>query len=105
MSQPYSKRFLVVAATSVSPAPATVPQGKVWIITDMTAYWDSGTNPSIVIQAPGPTVIWNPGTGPFAGTVAGRWNGRVVLYAGETVKATIFAGTWDLTVCGYELDA
>lgn len=107
MSHPYSKRF-VSATASTGSTPATVPPGKVWIVqcvTGVTARQSYDQVATGVIDGKAAFCeFWAAGN--VAIPIAGFcWNGKCVLFAGETLRLTANGGTWDLTASGYELDA
>lgn len=105
MAGVYTKRFIAGHLTAGSFV-ATVPAGKVWIITNMDAVHLGTIEGSMGVTGATGLYLW------FIDSAARnlndpsfQWEGRQVLYAGEHLTITLGAGVFDVWVTGYELDA
>lgn len=105
MSGVYTKR-LVVAGGLTTTATAIVPDGVVWIVIDVTASADlipsGGAELDVGISGSGLPITL---VTPVGGQRSQHWVGHMVLYSKETLVAYARAGTWEVIVTGYELDA
>jgi hypothetical protein len=83
-----------------------VPDGVVWVIRDIQV-WEDGQEGPVPIYVVGSNnqIFWAFGAdGTFNGSL-GQWEGRVVLEAGQSMAVQPGGGTWDVTICGYQLTA
>lgn len=101
----YSKRFLAVTALATN-AQATVPPGKVWIVTHwaLTCSTDN-TLGYCILHAPYPVLVAYYTEVATTQHVSRYQETRIPCYAGEIVRADAIATHWDVVVAGYELDA
>lgn len=104
----YSKRFLNAGFSGGGAVDATVPDGKVWVIRDISGFYQSDHVWGVSLDVYAAAVIiyglrMSPYTsGPF------HWIGRQVLYAGESIDVNfVDAGPGGLyiAISGYELVA
>lgn len=105
MSVVYTKRLMTAAGLSAE-LDATVPAGKVWIVTDINAVARTITPPhaEVFAQILAGILFW------YAETTDAdhpwlQWRGRQVLVAGEVLRINAAFSTMDVTVIGYELTA
>lgn len=101
----YSKRFIGVTGLTTN-AQAVVPASKVWIVT----HWalTCGTDNTLgyaLLHAPYPVLVAYYTEVATTQHVSRYQETRLVMYAGETLRADAIATKWDVIVCGYELDA
>lgn len=104
----YSTRFVKSALTNANVTYYTVPAGYVAVVRTMTAAWTTtGTTAGVVqvlLNGANSWVWVVPTAAPDSNSAL--WNGRLVLPAGELVRAAATAaGSVFLTVSGYLLTA
>lgn len=105
MSGVYSKRFLSFAGDGNAHA-ATVPAGKVWIISDVSvASAQPGQTVNAAAAGPAPInfFLWSNAATP--NWLSAHWTGHLVLSAGEQVTGFVTANLGSMVVSGYELSA
>lgn len=102
----YSLRILaagnVTAATGeVGPV---VPDGLVYVVRDIDLINDTGApGDEIYLKGQALQLLWVVKQPSPATTVNFAWRGRQVYNAGERVGFVVVAGTWDISVSGYQL--
>lgn len=98
----YSKRLLSAGGLGGSIS-ETVPSGVIWVVRDIDAVCDSGSDAQFEVHGAGGVTFW------YAQYVPGNpdfwfgWRGRQILYAGEILTAVALSESWDVTISGYEL--
>jgi hypothetical protein len=99
----YSKRLLEHPYTSPNTA-AEVPDGVVWIVTNITAVPRgadaAGWTLFVMIPTVGIFALWALSSANPAGLT---WEGRMVIYPGEQLEVVVGVGSWDVICTGYEL--
>lgn len=103
----YSTRFVAVTPAAANTVYYTVPIGKIAVVRSMTVGWNTtgGAGGTLFVLLPFSNgYLW---VVPLAITTLGsdRWEGRVVLNPGETIRASTTASpVVFLTVSGYLLN-
>lgn len=111
MSAVYSIRMAAGAQTAPSTEDlVTVPDGFVWIVRDIEARTDGGSDVSsvyfhiITVNPAGDAPIW--GLGQQDLTPWAQWQGRAVMRAGEKIILQVAgSGTLRYAINGYQLIA
>lgn len=105
-SSVYSTRFVKSALTNANVTYYTVPAGFVAVVRTMTAAWTTTGTTGGVVQVllnGANSWVWVVKT-PAPDSDSALWDGRLVLPAGELIRAAATAsGTIHLTVSGYLL--
>jgi hypothetical protein len=105
MSLVYTRRFLAAGALRTNLF-VTVPAGKIWVVRCVTGVAGKTAADQVLTAAHG-------GVASFAGffqpananPVPLVWVGYYQMNAGENLYAVPNAGTWDVTMTGYEFNA
>lgn len=105
MARTYSRRLLDGHQATVGKT-ISVPAGRVWVVRVVDALSDPATAGAAVgLAVANPGLIW------LASVPAGQTifyahlDTRQVLEAGESLGFSIFTGTWNYAISGYELNA
>lgn len=102
----YSTRFVNAQLTGTNTTYYTVPAGNVAVVRTMTAAWSAPASGQGVVQVlvnGANAFIWFTPIG-ASETASALWNGRLVLPAGEIIRAAnTGTATVRLTVSGYLL--
>lgn len=98
----YSVRFAALDSTS-SDTTLTVPDGKVWILRDLDLVVVSGSSPVFALRGSAGQDIWIVTETSLGSNLWAGWRGRQILTAGESCHLSPAAGTFDVTLSGYEL--
>lgn len=101
---PYTRRLL--AGTNItSPVTGTVPAGKAWVITNMTAVPRDASKATAFLATITPCLIWALTTTQLNINQTFFWEGKCALNAGENLTMQGFIGPWDFQATGYVFDA
>lgn len=105
MATVYSRLLgFVASGTSGSPHDFTVPLGKTWIVRDADAFHEVNPLGSVLLIDHTNGLVFASLTFAVANSSL-QWTGRQVFVAGSTLRVSITAGTIDVRISGYELDA
>lgn len=99
----YSKRFLLFTNLQGDQV-VTVPVGKVWVITDISAVSRVGAAGDAYYVAIAGCIFTSFRLGSAGVFSGGHWSGRQVALAGQPLDFGTLQGKWDGAVSGYELD-
>ncbi|HKT09714.1 MAG TPA: hypothetical protein VJR24_17565 [Gemmatimonadaceae bacterium] len=100
----YSKRFFTgqVNATGAVVPLWTVPAGVVHVLRDLEVFTANVAATNVFLDI-GANAVMVLNLQPNYATL--KWEGRLVVNAGETVGAFVPSGSCVLTACGYELSS
>ena len=105
MARVYSDRLLAVSESTTGSA--TVPDGFIWVVRDIVAFWDGSSDPSLELAnlsiSPSTLVLDWIAVGSGGARVVEHWEGRQVITTGETLTWGSTTDTWFVMVSGYVL--
>lgn len=105
MTSPVYTRRLLAASQLAGAATATVPAGRVWIVTDINGIARSQVGPHAEVYAAVGNILFSYLESLDSDHPMMQWRGKQVLVAGEVLTVNGAGGTVDVTVIGYDLTA
>jgi hypothetical protein len=101
----YTRRLLLADLAPAGIATVVVAAGQVWVLRNVIAIADAASSSALAaVYGPDPHIV---AIAAQAANVVQTFavETRVVLLAGETLKAQAITGNWHVTLTGYVFDA